>query len=87
VVGAVHESETDPDASGVAVGAAGASGDQARISAVVADGPLPADVTAATLMKRIDPSKVESVKTVDVSFALGVATCVQLTPSALVRME
>ena len=74
MAGAVHERDTDPDARGVAVGAAAASGDHARISAVVAEGPLPADVTAATLIKRIDPSNVESVNTVEVSFAPGLAT-------------
>ena len=74
MVGAVHDSEIEPEARGAATGALGASGDQARISAVVASGPLPPDVTAATLIKRIDPSRVASVKTVDVSLALGVAT-------------
>ena len=66
------------------VGAAGASGDQARTSAVVAVGPFPAEVTAATEIKRSEPSTVESVNVVKVSLAPGVATWLQLTPSVLV---
>jgi hypothetical protein len=52
--------------------------------AVVAVGPLPAEVVAATEINKIEPSTVESVKVVEVSFAVGVATWLQFTPSELV---
>jgi hypothetical protein len=74
VAGATHATVTVPLERRVMVGAAGASGLQARISAVVAAGPLPAEVTAEAEIKRIDPSSVESVNVVDVSLAAVVAT-------------
>ena len=84
VAGAVQLTVTEPLANGAAVGAAGASGVHALITAVVAVGPFPAEVTAAILMKRSEPSTVESVIVALVAVGPGVATCDQFTPSVLV---
>ena len=85
--GAVHESATDCEPTCVIVGAAAASGIQAKIAALTAYEPRPADVLAATRINNFDPSRATLVIVSDVALAPGVATCTHVEPVVLVSTE